>query len=139
MSGQSLSERSLRGRLNGAQKNRLRKLRDMEYRPGEIADELKISVRQFYMVYIKAGCPHRKDESRHLWINGKAFREWIEQTYTKRQVPKDQAFCRTCDQSVKLVNIVEKTTNNGITDYIVGECNQCGRRVARFIRNRREY
>ena len=72
MSGDNQEIRLLQGRLNGAQ-NRNRKLLDMLYTPKELANEIGINVRQVYKVYIPAGCPHERDEHRHIWINGKAF------------------------------------------------------------------
>ena len=43
----------------------------------ELADEIGFNVRQMYRVYIPNGCPHNRDDSRHLWINGLEFRNWI--------------------------------------------------------------
>lgn len=130
--------RILRGRLNGAQKNRLRKLFDMMYRPGELAEEIGFDVRLVYQVYVPNGCPHERDKKNHIWINGKAFQAWIESTYIKRRLNPDQGYCRTCDKGVKLVNPVLKTTKLGDTDYIIGDCPYCGRRgIPRIVRNRR--
>jgi hypothetical protein len=129
--------RLLRGRLNGAQRNRLRKLLNMMYRPSELAEEIGFDVRQVYRVYIPNSCPHERDQRRHIWINGKEFRAWIESTYKKRKLKPDQGYCRTCDKGVKLTNLELKTTKNGDTDYLIGNCPYCGRRVPRIVENRR--
>jgi len=130
--------RLLQGRLNGAQKNRLRKLFDMMYRPSELAEEIGFNKQFIYQVYVPNGCPHERDQNNHIWINGKEFRAWIERTYKKRRLNPDQGYCRTCDKGVKLVNPVLKTTKLGDTDYLVGNCPYCGRTgIPRIVANRR--
>ena len=129
--------RLLRGRLNGAQKNRLRNLFDMIYKPKELADEIGFNVRQVYRVYIPNGCPHERDEWRHIWINGLEFKNWIESTYKKIRLKKDQGYCKSCDKAVKLINTELKTTKLGDTDYLLGNCPNCGRKIPRIIENRR--
>ncbi len=129
--------RLLRGRLNGAQKNRLRKLFDMMYRPRELADEIGFNVRQVYRVYIPNGCPNKRDDSRHIWINGLEFRNWIENKYKKIRLKKDQGYCRKCDKAVKLINTEIKTTKLGDTDYLLSNCPYCGRKIPRIVENRR--
>lgn len=129
--------RLLRGRLDGAQKNRMRKLFDMMYRPSELAEEIGFNVRQVYRVYIPNGLPHERDDRRHIWINGFEFKQWIEDTYKKTRLKPDQGYCRTCNKAVKLVNAEIKTTKTGDTDYLLGVCPYCGRRIPRIITNRR--
>lgn len=129
--------RLLRGRLSGAQKNRLRKLFDMMYRPSELAEEIGFDVRQIYRVYIPNGLPHERDERRHIWINGLSFKKWIKETYKKVRLKADQGYCRTCNKAVKLIKTEIKTTKLGDTDYLLGQCQYCGRRIPRIIRNRR--
>ena len=129
--------RLLRGKLNGAQKNRMRKLFDMMYRPSELAEEIGFDVRQVYRVYIPNGLPHERDNRRQIWINGLAFKSWIEDTYKKVRLKPDQGYCRKCNKAVKLVNTELKTTKSGDTDYLLGECLYCGRRIPRFVANRR--
>ena len=129
--------RLLRGRLDGAQKNRMRKLFDMMYRPSELAEEIGFNVRQVYRVYIPNGLPHERDEDRHIWINGLAFKNWIEQTYKKTRLKPGQGYCRKCNKAVTLINTELKTTKLGDTDYLLGECPYCGRRIPRIVENRR--
>ncbi|MBD3251327.1 hypothetical protein GF380_02615 [Candidatus Uhrbacteria bacterium] len=129
--------RLLRGRLDGSQKNRMRKLFDMMYRPSELAKEIGFNKRLVYEVYVPNGCPHERDDRRHIWINGKKFRAWIESTYKKLKLKSDQGYCRTCDKAVKLVDAELKTTKNGDTDYLLGDCPYCGRTIPRIVANRR--
>jgi hypothetical protein len=68
----------LRGRLDGKQRNHLKRLLDMLYKPRELAQELGINIDQVYLVYIPLGCPHRRDGKRYIEINGKEFREWYD-------------------------------------------------------------
>ena len=50
-------EIELKGRLDGRQRNRLKSLLNMKYRPREIAEEVGFSVHQVYRVYIPLECP----------------------------------------------------------------------------------
>ena len=74
----------------------------MMYRPSEIAKEIGFTRRQFYRVYIPLGCPHSRDERRHLWINGKEFRLWYIESYKKIFLAINEAYCLTCRQAVKV-------------------------------------
>jgi hypothetical protein len=121
----------LRGRLNGQQRNRLGKLLNMMYKPSELAEEIGFRVRQVYRVYIPAGCPHERDNRGNLWINGKMFREWVEEVYKKRKLARNETFCLTCKMAVELVDPVEK--QEGRLIYWLSDCPNCGRRLARII------
>ncbi len=121
----------LRGRLNGNQKNRLVKLLDMMYSPSELADEIGFTKRQVYRVYILLGCPHIQDENRHLWINGKSFREWVKIIYKKQELKTNEAFCLTCKKAVPMVNKTRKQKNRLF--YYQCTCTNCGRILNRII------
>lgn len=121
----------LKGRLNGQQRTRLIKLLNMMYKPNELAQEVGFTVRQVYRVYIPAGCPHERDESRHLWINGKAFREWAKEVYRKQALSRNEAFCMTCKMPVKVINPIEK--KEGRLIYWLCDCPHCGRKLARIV------
>lgn len=125
----------LRGRLNGRQRMRLVRLLDMLYKPGELADEIGFAVRQVYRVYIPAGCPHQRDAKGYLWINGRAFRQWCEEVYSKQELAADQAFCLTCKQGVPMVKPVQR--QEGRLVYWLCQCPRCGRKLARIIERRR--
>jgi len=121
----------LKGRLNGTQRNRLGSLLEMYYRPGELAEEVGFTRRQVYRVYIPAGCPHKRDEHNHIWINSQAFREWCEETYPRVSLGQDETFCLTCKRAVKIINPTRK--QKGRLHYWVSNCPNCGRKLARII------
>ena len=68
-----MDEIILSGRLNGREHNRLKRLFDMKYRPGELSEEIGINKNQIYRVYIPCSCPHERDNHNRIWINGKEF------------------------------------------------------------------
>lgn len=119
------------GRLNGEQRHKLRKLLHMKYTPNELAEELSINKRQFYNVYLPLGCPHEQDSRRHIWIVGTEFKDWYQETYQKRKLAENQAYCVSCKQAVSIVNPVEHT-KEGLT-YLLCECPQCNRTVAKIL------
>lgn len=121
----------LKGRLDGKQRNRLVRLLDMLYKPSELAEEIGFSVRQVYRVYLPAGCPCEKDEKHNIWINGKAFREWIQEVYQKQEVSVNEAFCLSCKSPVKMVEPERK--QEGRLFYYLCKCPNCGRKLARII------
>lgn len=128
---EDLSVIMLKGRLDGNQRNRLAKLLDMMYTPKEIADEIGFSVRQVYRVYIPAGCPCQRDLINHVWINGKAFRNWVNDFYQKRELGLNEAFCLTCKQAVTMVN--PERVQDGRLIYYLCNCPRCGRKLARIV------
>lgn len=135
MMRKSPDEILIAGRLNGNQRNRLAKLLDMMYTPKELAREVGFAKRQVYRVYIPAGCPHERDSRQHIWINGKAFREWVREVYKKRELAEDEAFCLTCRKPVKMSEPEKR--REGRLIYWVCECPSCGRKLARIIDKQR--
>lgn len=121
----------LKGRLNGTQRNKLVRLLDMLYTPSELANEVGFTRRQVYRVYIPLGCPHSKDDRRHIWINGKDFREWCEQTYPRVSLEQDETFCLTCKKAVKIVNPEKKRKDR--LEYWTSKCPRCDRKLTRII------
>lgn len=128
----SQTEIILKGRLKGYQRMAMAKLLDMEYTPGELAKEVGFTRRQVYRVYMKLGVPHRRDEGRHIWINGKQFREWYEATYPRTTLADDEGFCLTCKKAVKMVN--PKKQKRKWLFYWVFHCPTCGRKIPRIIK-----
>ena len=121
----------LRGRLDGRQRNRLISLLNMLYTPKELAEEIGFNVRQVYRVYLPLGCPHSRDERRHIWINGKSFRTWVLEIYKKRPLKSNEAFCLSCKKAVPMKN--KKRRQKGNLFYFLCECPNCGRKLNRFI------
>jgi hypothetical protein len=126
----------LRGRLDSVQRSRLKHLLNMLYSPKELAEEIGVSVDRFYMVYVPGGCPHERDIMRHLWINGKQFREWFEEVYAKRPLKANEVFCKTCKRAVEKVN-PERKQKDGLI-YDVCACPRCGRGLVRIIDNHKK-
>lgn len=125
----------LKGRLNGAQRTRLKSLLDMMYTPRELAEEIGFSHRQIYRVYIPLGCPHQRDENDHIWINGWEFRSWYESVYPKVTLKENEAYCMTCRRAVEIVDPEERRGSFFV--YLVSDCPHCGRTLARITRNDR--
>ncbi len=121
----------LKGRLKGSQKNRLVRLLDMMYSPRELANEVGFDVRQIYRVYITLGCPHEKDSTGRLWINGMVFRDWFKEMYKKRALKPNEAFCLTCKKPVKMIDPVRMQEERLF--YYICICPNCGRKLARVI------
>ncbi len=121
----------LAGRLDGRQRNQLKSLLDMMYTPGELAEEIGINVNRVYMVYIPGGCPCERDDKRHIWINGRAFRAWFEEVYAKRKLEKGETFCLTCRKAVPLVN--PERNQKGGTIYDLSFCPFCNRKLTRIV------
>ena len=125
-----------KGRLSGHQKTRLQNLFDMMYRPSEIANELGISKRLFYRVYLPLGCPHERDHRNHVWINGAQFRDWIMEYYSESKLKEDEAFCLTCKHPVKILNPTQHQKSGLI--YLVCKCPECGRKISKILERKFE-
>jgi len=121
----------LAGRLDGKQRNHLKRLLDMEYKPSEIAQELGINRDQIYLVYIPLGCPYRRDGKRYILINGEEFQRWYLKKYQKAKVKLDETFCKSCRKAVKIVNGV-KLKKAG-TSYVLSSCPNCGRKLSKIV------
>ena len=113
----------IKGRLNGNQRNRLVRLFDMLYSPGELSKEVGFNVRQIYRVYIPSGCPFIKDSVGRYWINGKEFRSWINEIFKKRELKPNEAFCMTCKKPIKMVS--PERHQQGRLFYYLCVCQNC--------------
>ena len=120
-----------RGGLTGTQRRNLAKLLDMLYTPSEIGEILGFGRRQFYRVYIPAGCPHERGENDRLWINGVAFRQWYLEKYPKITLAENQAYCLSCKQIIAVEN--PETRETGNYRYWSFICPNCGRRMSKAI------
>jgi len=127
----SQSKIILRGRLKGQQRYNLRGLMDVDLKASELAEELGISKNQIYRVYVPLGCPHTRDEHNHIWINGKQFKEWYEELYKKRKPKKDQTWCVSCKQFVKLENPTKAISGSLV--YYLSTCPRCQKQTAKIV------
>ena len=123
-------ETILKGRLDGKQRNRLKRLLDMEYKPSELASELGINTDQIYRVYIQLGCPHEREQNRQILIHGKSFQKWYLEKYQKLALQEDEAFCKTCQKAVKINHPVLK--KKGGLEYVLSTCPSCGRHLSKI-------
>lgn len=118
--------------------NRLERLLDMEYMPGEIASELGISPSTVYRSYIPAGAPHKLDAAGRIWIPGRVFADWA-RTYLASDrrgkppepMPDNYAYCLHCRMPVPIHNPRSQPHHYQVVQ-ITGRCPQCGARVNRF-------
>jgi len=120
-----------KGRLNGAQRNRLGRLLNMMYTTRELADEIGVSDRLIREVYVSLGCPNTRNRQNHIMINGIAFRDWYQSVYRKRKLAPDEAFCIGCRDAVAMDRPSLKKANG--LSYLVMKCPRCGRSLARIV------
>ena len=119
---------------------RLGRLLYMEYRPAELAEELGCGVNTVYRSYLAAGCPHRRDETGHIWIVGTEFREWVRATLKKDKTPlaDGEAYCLKCNAPVKMTGELAVQAVNLYLELIKGECPVCGTQVNRARARKRQ-
>ena len=122
-------------RLSQPEAGRLGRLLHMEYTPGELAAELKISVRRFWRDFVPAGCPHRREEKDRIWIVGTAFRDWYGEFQEERRRPMgpDEAWCLRCKEAVAMVGPFE-VKRHLYVEIVQGRCAVCGCKVNRARR-----
>ena len=119
---------------------RLGRLLHMEYRPSELAEELGCSLDAVYKSYLSAGCPHRRDETGHIWIVGTEFSEWVRATLKKDKIPlaDGEAYCLKCNAPVKMTGELTVQPVNLYLELVKGECPVCGTRVNRARARKRQ-
>jgi hypothetical protein len=103
----------------------------MWYTPGELAQDLGISVRAI-RDWQRFGLPYRRDERGHLWIDGRQFAAWVKavcQPRPGRRLNQNEAYCLHCRGPVKLINPTRQRHGNQVT--LRGECPQCGNAIFR--------
>ena len=61
----------------------------MLYTPREIAEDLDIPETTL-RDWLNHGAPHSRDESNHIWINGKQFADWVDNQRNARKKPSHQ-------------------------------------------------
>lgn len=131
------AESTRRPRLSRPQIIRLGRLLHMLYKPSEIAKLLEISVDTIYRNYLPAGCPHERDDSGNIWINGIAFKGWAEELLSENRRRKkenpmapNEGWCFKCNQRVIMVNVQPARVNRYL-ELLMGTCPKCGTRVNR--------
>jgi len=119
------------GRLDGKQRNRLKGLFDMMYRPSELAEEIGVSQNQVYRVYVADGCPHQRDEHNHIWINGADFSEWYKERYKKPKLKEGEAWCVSCKKPVEMIYRIRKEKDGLV--FLKDKCQECGNKIVKII------
>ena len=79
-------------------------LLNLDHSPQELADELGVAVRTV-RAWAQQGMPHTRDATQHLWINGRAFAQWVTQVRSVRphvRMGPGEAFCLRCKRPVPL-------------------------------------
>lgn len=116
---------------------KLVRLLDMLYMPEELADEIDVNVDTIYRCYLPAGCPHRRDDKNHIWINGVDFKGWVKDMLEKKKrarnnvpMPEGQAFCMRCKKRVDMLNpqVIYSARHN---EMLQGRCAECNTKVNR--------
>jgi hypothetical protein len=106
----------------------------MEYRPAELARAIGCHRNTIYESYIPAGCPHRRDDNRHIWIVGTEFAAWARSTVYEPNIEleADEAYCLRCRAAVTMRRpIAEREMKRAI--LVSAKCPQCGSDVAKFV------
>lgn len=118
------------------QQGRLKRLLDMEYKPSEIAEEIGITTETIYRGHMPAGAPFTKDNKGNVWINGLAYKKWVEDFFTVRRntepMPKDHAYCFTCKTARQIQNPKVRPYKQA-TDQVIGKCPVCGKKISRLL------
>lgn len=122
-------------RLSAPQTNRLRSLLHMWYSPSELAAEIGVSVQWIRRRAIPGGCPHRLDDTGHIWIDGSAFVDWakIACRRERQKLAPGHALCMACGP-VEMADPITVKPISGVLEIVQGWCPKCGRRVNRSRR-----
>jgi hypothetical protein len=107
----------------------------MLYSPNELAEELHVPV-HIVREWLNKGLPHRRDASRHVWLNGREVAAWVEvarQARPCQPLQPDEAFCVNCQRPVKLESPTR--TPQGKHLRLSGTCPECGKSIHRGARH----
>jgi hypothetical protein len=99
----------------------------MLYKASELADEIQIPERTL-RDWLEAGAPYQRDSSNRIWVNGKDFKQWVQEKRKSKRTFKlldNQAYCLHCNTAVELLN-PERHAIKGKLVNIKGACPQCG-------------
>jgi len=110
----------------------------MLYTPREIAEDLDVPETTL-RDWLNHGAPHSRDESNHIWIDGKQFAAWVDNQRNARkksthQLQTGEGFCMRCNAIVKIQD-GEIRPVKGHLSHLKGKCPICGGIVNRGIWN----
>jgi len=107
----------------------------MEYTASELANEIDCSTDTIYRGWLRAGCPHRRDDRGRIWLIGTEVTEWIAEVTRRRSVPlaDDEAFCLNpkCRKAVKMLEPITVRPTTAHMEMVTGTCSSCGNPVNR--------
>lgn len=113
---------------------RLTRLLDMMYHPSWLAAEIHVSVDTIYRTYLPAGCPFDRDVDGNIFINGKAFAEWLRRRAKSRKgivkLEEGQGYCTRCNDARTMVRPRLRQSGR-YTKIYQGKCPVCGAKVNR--------
>jgi uncharacterized protein with PIN domain len=119
--------------LSKRQIARVQGLLPMEYRPSELARAVGCNVNTIYTSWVPAGCPHRRDDNRHIWIVGTEFAAWARNTvyHSTIELAPEEAYCLRCRAPVRMRGPVRRRAMKRAV-LVSARCPQCGSDVAKF-------
>jgi len=107
----------------------------MLYTVRELADAIAV-VDRTLRDWLAAGAPHFYDQTGHIWIEGRAFADWIvsmRKPKRERRLTDKEAFCMRCNEIVELVDPRASVVRGNLRMY-KGKCPKCHCGINRGIR-----
>ncbi len=107
----------------------------MYYTTSELALEVGVEASRIVR-WAKAGAPHRRDGRNHIWISGREFAAWVEETRAAevgQPMQPGEGYCMRCRAPVEMDGPVLREKQG--RKWISGTCPRCGARVNRGVRN----
>jgi hypothetical protein len=108
----------------------------MLYTARELSDALGIPERTL-RDWLDGGAPHQRDSRKHIWINGKAFSQWVDaqrKPKRERRLSDTEAYCLRCNVVITVLG-PERTAFKGKLVHIKGTCPHCGNKINRGARD----
>jgi len=99
----------------------------MLYKVSELAEDLHVPDRTL-RDWLEMGAPYIKDGSKHIWINGREFADWVaghRKPKRERRLTDTQAYCFRCNEVVEMVG-PEILPLKGKLVNVRGRCPKCG-------------
>jgi len=118
-------------------------LLNMEYKPSELARQLRVNVKTVIRSYVPSGLPHRRDQGGNIWIVGIKFDEWARTIYNQRIQEKhpamreDQAWCVRCRRIVDYAEVLDRRPMSQGRVILRATCPHCKKPVVRFLKGGR--
>ena len=98
----------------------------MRYKVSELCEELGVPDRTL-RGWLEMGIPVVRDDSRHIWVHGQEFADWVNEIHTKPPKTKmkdNEAYCLKCRDRVTLIDPQTIPLQGKLVNFR-GECPQC--------------